>query len=228
MKEKVMRKIMLMAALCVALILAFAAVAYSMETPTGSSGIGGVATDDGSDTTTTTLPQPVNEADVEDPATSEDFSASESEYILFAGDHLVSCGDYRVKLTNGEYSLMSKVNNYRAQNGRVRLCVHRKLMRSARYWSDYMRDNYVFGHGCFECRLNYFEYGVSGQRLIHENIAYNNADPGTINTVMDQWKNSSSHNTAMLDPDIREMGVGIKRNADHDVNFFTLDMGRRY
>lgn len=137
---------------------------------------------------------------------------------------LYSCGSASFSLSSREYNTMQNVNNERAARGISRMCVNGALLRASRYWSGRMAAGNFFAHGCFECRLNAFDYPYT---FAQENLAYSANGPSGWSSyeVVQAWLRSPSHRQAMLNSRNREFGVGARANADW--MFTSMDMGTR-
>lgn len=136
---------------------------------------------------------------------------------------LYSCGSSVYTLTNREYNTAVLVNRERVERGIRKMCVHGALLRSSRYWSAEMAERNFFAHGCFECRLDMFNYPWVWAQ---ENLQYFfNSSPETPREVVNAWISSDSHRRAMFNGNNHEFAVGVRSNANY--TFTTMDMGRR-
>lgn len=105
-----------------------------------------------------------------------------------------------------EASFVQLLNTYRAANGRPPVVATRLLNQVAYDHSLDMGTRRYFSHNSPEGTTPFQrmrEAGYSGGRA--ENIAAGNADAQRTFT---QWRNSPGHNTNMLDPSSRAIGIG--------------------
>lgn len=143
-----------------------------------------------------------------------------------AGARIYSCNSTGFTVTKYEYAVMQHVNAFRAKHNKAKFCVRAQLMRAARYWSNYMADNYVFSHGDFAGRMEYFYPNVDAAC---EDLAVDHPSPyWTPGELVDAWKASPSHRDCLLTGKLREMGFALRVNQAHDARFSTLDLGRVY
>lgn len=105
-----------------------------------------------------------------------------------------------------EAAFVQLLNTYRAANGRPPVVATRLLNQVAYDHSLDMGTRRYFSHNSPEGTTPFQRMrnaGYSGGRA--ENIAAGNADAQRTFT---QWRNSSGHNTNMLDPSSRAIGIG--------------------
>ena len=90
--------------------------------------------------------------------------------------------------------VIAQVNDYRASKGKSKLAVDENLSAGAQQWSKTMKVNQDFRH--------------PDTVSFRENIAFNH---GGASKAVEQWKNSSGHNTNMLADDVKTIGAGVVR-----------------
>ncbi len=111
-----------------------------------------------------------------------------------------------------EQQFLNILNNHRRQNGLHPLTMNKHLTTAARWHSNVMKktgnvSHIIPGHPHGESvydrapRASYVGNGIG------ENIAYKSTGFSPQGAFM-AWKNSSGHNTQMLDPDWYVIGVG--------------------
>lgn len=139
----------------------------------------------------------------------------------------ISCYVSGQTLDAEEQKMVDLINDYRAQAGLVRLKVSIALMKSADWLSADMATKNYFNHidslgrDPF-ARMQAFGYGYNGSK--GENIAAGYSDAPT---TFQQWKNSPTHNTIMLNPNFRVIGVSRVYNASSRYRYYwTTDFGQ--
>lgn len=90
--------------------------------------------------------------------------------------------------------VIAQVNDYRASKGKSKLAVDENLSAGAQQWAKTMKVNQDFRH--------------PDTVSFRENIAFNH---GGASKAVEQWKNSSGHNTNMLADDVKTIGAGVVR-----------------
>ena len=100
------------------------------------------------------------------------------------------------------------VNLEREARGLAPLALNPHLMKSAQFHARYMADNDCFAHRCPNEPDLVVRAGNAGYefRAISENIASAMTDPAE---AVRSWMTSDGHRSNMLDPDMREIGVGF-------------------
>jgi uncharacterized protein YkwD len=114
-----------------------------------------------------------------------------------------------------ELIVVEKTNEERVAKGLHVLFINDSLMQSAKLQALRMAEkgqlNHVLGgpkdYRTVVNRVNYFDYSFS---TVGENIAYGQ----TPLTVVDDWMNSPGHRANILNPEFREIGVGINFASD--------------
>jgi len=125
-----------------------------------------------------------------------------------------------------EKAFCTTINQYRAQNGRAALRVSVSLTNASKWMSNDMAVKKYFSHTdslgrTFSTRLGAFGYTFNTPKA--ENIAAGNA---TAAATFTQWRNSSGHNTNMLNPNYTVIGIGRAYNAAAPYRYYwTTDFG---
>jgi uncharacterized protein YkwD len=125
-----------------------------------------------------------------------------------------------------EKAFCTKINQYRAQNGRAALRVSVSLTSASKWLSNDMAVKKYFSHTdslgrTFSTRLGAFGYTYSTYK--GENIAAGNA---TAANTFEQWRTSAGHNTNMLSASYKVIGIGRAYNAAAPYRWYwTTDFG---
>jgi len=115
-----------------------------------------------------------------------------------------------------EEEVLVLLNAYRAEHGLAPLTLKEDLQSSARYKSTSMLQVDYFAH--INPHLEYLSFGEMMQYIFSytqyvkmgENLfAARGKDNSTAAVIMEGWKNSPTHNAAMLSPDYQFVGIGI-------------------
>ncbi|MGH9842871.1 MAG: CAP domain-containing protein [Blastocatellia bacterium] len=122
--------------------------------------------------------------------------------------------------------MLKLINDYRAQNGLGRLSVSIALTRSGDWMSTDMSTRNYFGHNDSLGRdpfVRMTAFGYNYPTTKGENLA---AGYGDAARTFNQWKNSPSHNAAMLDGRFKVLGVSrIYGAASQYKWYWTTDLG---
>ena len=117
---------------------------------------------------------------------------------------------------NLEEEILKLLNAYRRDNGLKELLLKEDLMSSARYKSESMLQQDYFAH--YNPHMEYisfgdlmnFIFGYTHYTKKGENLFANmGSEAVSAQVIFEGWKNSPSHNKAMLDPEYIYVGVGI-------------------
>jgi len=125
-----------------------------------------------------------------------------------------------------EKAFCTKINEYRAENGRAPLQLSVSLTNAAEWMSTDLAINKYFSHTdslgrSFSVRLGAFGYTYSTAK--GENLA---AGYSSASSTLAQWKASSGHNTAMLNSSYKVIGIGRAYNAASPYKWYwTTDFG---
>jgi len=133
-------------------------------------------------------------------------------------------GDWRAEM-------LARVNAFRAENGLPPLRPDRRLDRAAQGHADDMARRDYFAHvspegGSAGDRAT--RSGYPWHRML-ENLAAGQSSPAE---AVEGWKGSAGHRHAMLDPEVREVGIGYAYQPQDGgriraVHYWTLSLGRR-
>lgn len=148
-----------------------------------------------------------------------------------------TCDGGTISLSTTENRILSMHNQARTANGLRRLCVHRVLTRAARSHSQEMLDKDYFAHESFngetdQARMKRFGYTSSGFAFwkVGENIYRGSGTSGSARSAFTWWMNSSGHRANILDPDFRNVGIGVRRGefkGQAGTTMYTVDFGVR-
>lgn len=136
------------------------------------------------------------------------------------GDCTVSDADMQENPQEQEF--LKLINDYRASNGAGPLTLSKELKKPAEWYSNEQAKNYLDGtHNDALGRTpeqRYVDCGVTIKSSDAENKLYGDA---TAADAFNTWKNSPGHNENMLDPNSKQIGIGI--TGDTWVTVFSGD-----
>lgn len=153
-----------------------------------------------------------------------------------------TCDGGTIQLTTAESRTLTMHNNARTANALPTLCVHRLLTKAARSHSQQMINKDYFAHESFngetdQARVQRFGYTFSGFSFwkFGENIYWGSGTSGTPRSAFTWWMNSPGHRANILDPDFREVGIGVRTGEYRDeagtihpgTSMYTVDFGVR-
>ena len=153
-----------------------------------------------------------------------------------------TCDGGTILLTTPESRSLNMHNQARSARGLPGLCVHRQLTQAARSHSQEMINKDYFAHESFNgetdiARMQRFGYTSSGFSFVKygENIYRGSGTSGSARSAFTWWMNSSGHRANILDPDFREVGIGVRTGEFVDesgtkipgTSMYTVDFGRR-
>jgi len=139
-----------------------------------------------------------------------------------------------------QLSILCLLNARRDAHGLPAFARDRRLDVSASFQSADMADGHFFaheakGHPLLLQRVlwsHYFSGALTG--LYAENIGNGPVPEGTAQALVDAWMDSSDHRANILDPRLRDIGIGTALAspdpafyADRSSALFTTDFGRR-
>ena len=127
--------------------------------------------------------------------------------------------------------ILARINAFRSGHGLVPLRVDGRLNTAAQAHADDMAQRDYFAHVSPEggtAGERATRAGYKWQRVL-ENLAAGQPTPAE---AVDGWKGSPGHRRAMLDPEVREMGIGYAFLPQDNgrvkaVHYWALSMGRR-
>ncbi|MEM3464940.1 MAG: CAP domain-containing protein [Candidatus Jordarchaeales archaeon] len=129
-------------------------------------------------------------------------------------------------LNSEKNTLLSLINEYRQQNGLQPLRVSSALATAAQLHSEDMALHNYFSHTSLDGRTvrdRVMQAGYTYNTVIGENIACGVA---AAQYVFEAWKNSHTHNSIMLDPRFKVIGIGAAYNATGYFKYYwTADFG---
>jgi uncharacterized protein YkwD len=135
-------------------------------------------------------------------------------------------------LSRVEGGIVEATNDFRAEQGRRRVEVNRRLKDAAEGFAHYMAKTGRYGHEA-DGRTPADRVKVAGYDycVVAENIAYFYSSAGfTTAELSDKffagWKNSPHHRENMLDPDVTETAVAVARSADTGYYYAVQLFGR--
>ena len=126
-----------------------------------------------------------------------------------------------------ERAVVARVNQERQTRGLPLLSPDPALQKAAQWMAEDLARRGQLDHTDsrgrdMKTRLQFF--GYHDPHIMAENVA---AGPETPETVVEQWLRSRPHRANMLNPDIREVGVGHARNSA-GISFWVLDLGTSF
>lgn len=150
---------------------------------------------------------------------------------------VTTCGGGTIQVNTDEKRTLKLHNQTRAANGLAKLCVQPQLTKAARSHSKEMLDKGYFAHESFngetvEARLVRFGYTFSGFSFwkYGENIYNGFGTSASADSAFAWWMNSAGHRANILDPDYREVGIGVRTGTfqgNAGTNMYTVDFGVR-
>ncbi|MGB0552295.1 MAG: CAP domain-containing protein [Alphaproteobacteria bacterium] len=127
--------------------------------------------------------------------------------------------------------ILRRVNAFRSGHGLGPLRIDRRLSVAAQYHADDMASRDYFDHVSPDGGTHGERASRAGYRwrMILENLAAGQPTPAE---AVEGWKDSPGHRRAMLNPEIREMGIGYTylpqdRGRVKAVHYWAMSMGRR-
>ncbi|MDZ4662749.1 MAG: CAP domain-containing protein [Pseudomonadota bacterium] len=132
--------------------------------------------------------------------------------VLFIFLMLFSLSSIAASLDSEERLFLELINNYRLQHNISEMKVSEALTNAAKWLSEDMATFRYFQHQpdsqkrTMALRLSQFGYSYEKySTIIAENIAAGNSEAAK---TFEQWKNSPGHNTNMLNPSFKVIGIG--------------------
>ena len=142
--------------------------------------------------------------------------------VVSASSTLVCSAD----LVSEKNTLLSLINEYRQQNGLQPLRVSSALTTAAQLHSEDMALNNYYSHTSLDGRTfvdRIRQAGYTYNTVLGENIA---AGIATAQYVFEAWKSSPTHNSIMLDPRFKVVGIGAAYSASAYFKYYwTADFG---
>ena len=140
--------------------------------------------------------------------------------------------------TRDEQAVIDLVNDERAKAGLSALTLSSTLTKSARGHSKEMASKKYFAHDsyngeAYDARIIRYGYSKSGYSFwaADENIYWGTNLFSTPVAVVQSWMGSTMHRAVILDPKVKEIGVGAVVTSSFlgqkNVTIYTLDSGCR-
>lgn len=131
---------------------------------------------------------------------------------------------------NWREEILERVNAFRSGHGLVPLRIDLRLNTAAQHHADDMAERDYFDHVSPEGGTVGHRATRAGYRWsrVLENLAAGQSTPGE---AVEGWKKSPGHRRAMLDPEIRELGIGYAylpqdQGQVKAVHYWSMSMGR--
>ena len=126
-----------------------------------------------------------------------------------------------------ERAVVARVNQERQTRGLPLLSRDPALQKAAQWMAEDLARRGTLDHTDsrrrdMKARLQFF--GYHDPHIVAENVA---AGPDTPEEVVEQWLSSRPHRANMLNPELREVGVGHARNRA-GIRFWVLDLGTSF
>lgn len=150
-----------------------------------------------------------------------------------AGNQARKCGGGTVTLNSAEFKTFQLHNQVRKNNGVRQLCVHPKLVKSARAHSRDMINRNYFSHttqGSGRSAGDRISATGYNWRTYGENIAWGSGTRGTPQSIHNSWMNSSGHRQNMLNGAFHEVGIGAVTGnfqGNSNATMYTVNFGTR-
>jgi uncharacterized protein YkwD len=144
----------------------------------------------------------------------------------------------RVSTKKAQRAVFCLLNNARQRHGLHKLDRNDELHRASKIHTGYMRRHGCFEHQCpgeasIDGRLHRVHYLKKGLRAWRygENIGYGIRRWASPKAMVKAWMHSPPHRDNILNPDFRDLGIGIKWGTPgHDHargGIYTTDFGLR-
>lgn len=136
----------------------------------------------------------------------------ENPDLIYPGDRVTI--PLKPNIKSYEQQVIDLTNQERAKNGLSALKANWQLSRVARYKSRDMRDKGYFSHTSPT-------YGSPFQMMRDFNVSYRRAAENiaagqrTPQQVVNGWMNSAGHRKNILDPNLRQIGVGYAKGGSY-------------
>jgi uncharacterized protein YkwD len=133
---------------------------------------------------------------------------------------LTNCTVSSAGLDSEEQAFLTRINNYRAQNGRSALTVSTNLSRAAAWHANDMATKFYFSHTDSLGRsVGTRVANCDGLPQNGENIAAGTLTD-TAAEAFEMWRNSSGHNANMLNGSYRQIGIARVYNANSPYKWY--------
>jgi uncharacterized protein YkwD len=126
-------------------------------------------------------------------------------------------------------------NGIRKRHDLPTFCLHPALQKAARYHSEDMVERDYFSHDTVNRNEDFAEriegFGHISYSALAENIAYGAGFDGSPRSIMRAWIHSDGHRHNILDPQLRQIGVGVFvgnwKGYENTSSMYTADFGAR-
>ena len=135
-------------------------------------------------------------------------------------------------------ALVCDLNELRAQRALPPLSWNGRLWSAAQGMADDMAQQHFISHETPDGRDLFDRVKPTGYTarsddwLLLENLGWASGQAATPNAIAGGWMSSQGHRLNIMDPDIRELGIGISQGSpggDHgDGIFYAVDFGARH
>ena len=151
-----------------------------------------------------------------------------------SGGQVARCGGGKIFLSEKERNTFKLHNEIRRRHDLPTFCVHPALEKAARNHSEDMIKRDYFSHDTMGRNEDFAEriksFGYTDYFTIAENIAYGAGSAGSPRRIMLLWMRSDGHRRNILDPKLREIGVGVHVDnwkGQDNTSMYTADFGTR-
>jgi uncharacterized protein YkwD len=128
--------------------------------------------------------------------------------------------------------MIAATNQFRVEEKQAKLKVNEALSKAAQSFAEFMAESDKYGHDA-DGKQPADRVKAAGYEfcLVAENIAYEVSPNGLSDkelarAFMDGWKNSPPHWRNLLDPDMREFGVGVAQSSKSGKFYAVQNFGR--
>lgn len=129
-----------------------------------------------------------------------------------------NCSVSDLTIDGEEQAFVNQLNNYRAANGRQTLTISANLTRSATWMATDMANGNYFGHTDSLGRNSQARSSDCGYPWgVWENL-YAGGSSGS--AAFSAWQGSTAHNSNMLEPSLRQVGIARAYNASSKYGWY--------
>ena len=131
--------------------------------------------------------------------------------------------------------LVSSMNAVRVSYGLMPLTLNAQLNSAAQGFADVLAETSTFEHVSPDGRTLADRVGPTGYLtgraswILSENLAWESRPLSTPENVTSEWLNSPSHRENLLDPDLRDVGIGIAEGTPAGMHqpgtYYVADFG---
>jgi uncharacterized protein YkwD len=115
--------------------------------------------------------------------------------------------------------IVEATNAFRSEQGRQPLTTNAKLVATARDFAQFMARTDRYGHEAdgsepsARAKAHGYEYCAIGENIAFQYSSAGFATDDLSRALVEGWKNSPEHRRNMLEPGMRETGVGVAQSA---------------